>query len=59
MHFITYSGTSHHVTGGKENQMDSQEYGGKERLIVGNGNKLHISCIGINHLSTLDSKSLL
>lgn len=34
------------------------EYTGKEKIMVENGNKLHISHIGIPHIPTLTDKSL-
>lgn len=45
------SGASNHVTGSYENITNATEYGGKECVTIGNGDKLPITCIGSASLS--------
>ena len=40
------SGTMHHITADSSNLASKNDYNGKEKLVIGNGSKLHISHIG-------------
>ncbi|KAL2470878.1 Retrovirus-related Pol polyprotein from transposon TNT 1-94 [Abeliophyllum distichum] len=40
------SGASHHVTTNKNNVDEAKEYGGKQKMVVGNGTSLQISHVG-------------
>ncbi|KAL2486507.1 Uncharacterized protein Adt_31263 [Abeliophyllum distichum] len=56
--FVT-SGASNHVTVEMENINSRNEHTGKEKIMVGNGNNLHISHIGVTCLPTLIDKPLM
>ncbi|POO00818.1 hypothetical protein TorRG33x02_034490 [Trema orientale] len=53
------SGATNHVIAELENMHLKEDYGGKDKLIVGNGKHLTITHIGYSNLSTNNSKILL
>ncbi|KAL4301702.1 hypothetical protein GQ457_10G017700 [Hibiscus cannabinus] len=51
------SGATHHITNDRANLQADVEYAGMNSLLVGNGDKVKISHVGIGHLSS-ENKSL-
>lgn len=52
------SGASHHVTNDKNNVAEAREYGGKEKMTVGNGTALSIAHIGYKSFDVGSKKGL-
>lgn len=50
--WYTDSGASNHVTSEYNNIVNPTDYGGKEKVVVGNDNKLAISHIGNSNIDT-------